>query len=238
MIASCLEYFQRSCRMGRWVSALEEIIVLSIGTLRAVTKKHLLENLGKTMSGDKKDVKLEIKLKFFSGVLQSQETWLGFSLYWFLIFPAFVYSIWKMHFVSGIGTWKTKFCLGARLLSSKLLTDSWITLVIEMLFYIPRVSNISVSLNWDWFIYHIFCKYFEFCLSFPSLQLKKIKSVDYIKGKLRDNLKVFCSLFVFDLWLLVCGFLWTVILNQNFLVLWLLSLEKKEKTERCLGIKC
>lgn len=92
---------------GKVGFALEEIIVLSIDTLWAVTKKHLLENLGKTVPGDKKDAQLKIKLKFLSGILPSQGMRLGINLYWFLIFPAFMYSIWKMHFVSGIGTWKT-----------------------------------------------------------------------------------------------------------------------------------
>lgn len=39
-----------------------------------MTKNHLLEDLGKTVPEDKKDVKLKIKLKFLRGVLQIQGT--------------------------------------------------------------------------------------------------------------------------------------------------------------------
>lgn len=85
-------------------------------------------------------------------------------------------------------------------------------MVFEMLFYLSGVSNVNVSLNWDWFVYvsclvQIWRIAFGFrLLFFPSLEFKTTqKSVDYVKGKLRDNLKVISFLFVFGLWLLVCA---------------------------------
>lgn len=77
-----------------------------------------------------------------------------------------------------------------------------------MLFCIPMVSSVSMSLNLDWFMYHVCCKYRESHLgfvcyfSFPAV--KKKTTGDYRKGELRDHLKMFSSLYVFGLWLLVC----------------------------------
>lgn len=80
-----------------------------------------------------------------------------------------------------------------------------------MLFCIPRVSNVSMNLNLDWFMYHVCCKYREshlgfVCYFFLPCSKKKQTTGDCRKGELRDHLKMFSSLYVFGLWLLVFFF--------------------------------